>query len=264
MDGGHDSATEAAPLTYHTPPVVTSNPLAVCAGVGAAVLVAWRLAEAFGPRDANVLRFVHPAVACVALGVITAALALAGLALARRRRCGGGLALLSLLVGVAGTAHGASWLARSLNRQRDYAGPAACAGNLRRVGQAISLYANAHRGRFPDSLATLLLTEDLDAADLVCPCSAHTPATGPTTQAVVANLSAGGHASYTYVGNGMTYRTTSDYVVAYEAPVDHGGGKGMSVLFADGHVEIFGGDRAERLYAKLQAGHNPLTAEDWK
>jgi prepilin-type processing-associated H-X9-DG protein len=152
----------------------------------------------------------------------------------------------------------------SLKRTRDYAGPVACNGNLSRIGHAIALYANAHRGRFPDNLTSLVSAGSLDPADLICPCTSLTPATGPTTQAIVADLSAGGHVSYTYIGKGLTYRATSDVVVAYEAPVDHGGGRGMNVLFADGHAEMFHGARGDRLYAKLQSGHTVLQADDWK
>jgi prepilin-type processing-associated H-X9-DG protein len=259
MNDSDDARIELAPLGYHTPPKVTSNPLAVCAEVSAAVLVV-----CFFGRGVAHLRFLDPAVTCLALGVITAALALAALVLARRRRTGAGLAMLCLLVGAAGAAYGATWAARSLKPVRDYAGPAACARQLQEIGRALGRYAVANRGRYPDSFATLVLTQDLDPSYLVCPCTAHTPATGPTTQALLANLAARGHMSYVYAGKGLTYRATADYVLAYEAPVNHGGGKGMNVLFADGHVEMVRGDAADRLFEKLEAGHNPLTAEDWK
>ena len=85
------------------------------------------------------------------------------------------------------TALGWVWLAPSFDRTRDYAGPAACASNLRRIGDGILIYAKANQGRFPDHFGSLL-AHGVDPADFVCPCSGSTPATGPTTQALAEGL----------------------------------------------------------------------------
>jgi prepilin-type processing-associated H-X9-DG protein len=113
-----------------------------------------------------------------------------------------------------------------------------CAANLRQIGQAILLYANDNHGQYPDSFGTLLLNEDITSDAFVCPDSNDTPATGATTQAIVANLTAGGHLSYIYLGNGMNTATVAaNAVVAYE-PLSNHANTGMNVLFGDGHVEF--------------------------
>ena len=43
--------------------------------------------------------------------------------------------------------------------------------NLREIGLAIQMYANANHGRFPDDFATLLRTQDLTPEVFVCPVS---------------------------------------------------------------------------------------------
>jgi prepilin-type processing-associated H-X9-DG protein len=112
-----------------------------------------------------------------------------------------------------------------------------CASNLRQIGLACVLYANGDpQGRFPASFEVVLSTQDITPEIFCCPSSADERATGSTTQAQVAQLSAGGHLSYVYVGSSVKNSDAADVVVAYE-PLKNHHGAGMNVLFVDGHVE---------------------------
>ena len=91
-----------------------------------------------------------------------------------------------------------------------------CVNNLRQIGLACLMYANEHANQFPDTLSEVLRDEDITPEVFVCPSSNDTPANGPTTQALVANLTAGGHLSYIYVGKGLTSAAPATAVLAYE------------------------------------------------
>jgi prepilin-type processing-associated H-X9-DG protein len=157
----------------------------------------------------------------------------------------------------------ASFLQPSLNSRGGEAPRPKCANNLRQIGLACLMYANEHSGQYPDSLSTVLRDEDITSGVFVCPSSNDTPAQGPTTQAIVANLTAGGHLSYIYVGKRLTTAASADTVLAYEPLTNHGG-DGMEVLYADGHVEFQIAVTARKIIAELQAGHNPPRAEKLK
>jgi len=78
----------------------------------------------------------------------------------------------------------------SMGRAREPAKRIKCASNLRQIGYGIQFYVNDHGGRFPSSFDDLLLHAELPSEVLVCPSSDHERATGPTTQAMVANFRA--------------------------------------------------------------------------
>jgi hypothetical protein len=86
---------------------------------------------------------------------------------------------------------------------------------MRHIGQGLLFCANDHRGQFPPKLENLLLDGDLTAEVFVCPDTNDVNATGPTTQAVAANLSAGGHESYIYIPN-LNSSVSADTIVLYE------------------------------------------------
>ena len=121
------------------------------------------------------------------------------------------------------------------------------------------MYANENKGQFPPDLATVLATQEMTSDTFVCYRTSDTPATGPTTRAVAANLEMGGHLSYVYVGKGMNLSVPPTAVVAHEPLANHV--DGMHVLFGDGHVEWLDATRGRRLLAELSAGHNPPRAE---
>ena len=131
-----------------------------------------------------------------------------------------------------------------------------CGSNLRQIGQAIMLYANEHQGRYPDKIGDLM-DQDITTAVFICPASNDTDAVpGPTTQASSANVHAGGHLSYIYLGKGLTGTQSATMVIAYEPLTNHAN-SGMNVLFGDGHVQFVGLPAATTLIAELNAGQNP-------
>jgi hypothetical protein len=108
------------------------------------------------------------------------------------------------------------------------------ANNLKQIGLAIQLYTKDSGGKYPDTFGTLLLTQDITSAVFVSPESQDTPAAGPTPNATVADLTAGGHLSYVYLGRGLSGDVPDDVVVAYENPTIWP--NGTNVLYANGFV----------------------------
>jgi len=166
--------------------------------------------------------------------------------------------LLVLLVLGVGSA-----LLPTLTHTREPATRARCSSHLRLIALASIMYANANGGRFPDAINDVLLTQEITSDPFVCPATSHTPARGPTTQAVAADLTAGGHLSYVYVGKGLTYspndNTLAGTVLAYEPLTNHG--DGVNVAYADAHVEWHYPATGGKIVAELQAGHNPPRPE---
>lgn len=137
-----------------------------------------------------------------------------------------------------------------------------CAANLRTVGQGLLMYANEHRGRFPETVEQLYLSGLLlDPRVLTCPGSAEALARGPTTQAVVPELAAGGHVSYAYLGAGLRSNAHRNTVLMYEPASNHQG-RGGNVLFVDGHVEFMDRDALGRLAALHAVGAGPVARDD--
>jgi prepilin-type processing-associated H-X9-DG protein len=140
-----------------------------------------------------------------------------------------------------------------VNRARRNAMQISCAANLRQIGLACLMYAKDDpQGRFPPRFEDALLKEDISAVVFCCPESNDTPAKGPTTQAAVDQLAAGGHLSYIYAGAGLTNRSDTNSIVAYE-PLKNHHGEGMNVLFADGHIDWLTTEQAQKLSAFAQS-----------
>jgi prepilin-type processing-associated H-X9-DG protein len=118
------------------------------------------------------------------------------------------------------------------------------------IGQAILLYAYDHGGQYPDSLRTLVQTEDLPVEMLVCPSSSDSPATGTTMSEIDETLAKPGHASYVYLGRGLSLTTApARAVVAYEPLANDA--FAMNVLFGDGNVEPVRSVAARQLLAQF-------------
>ena len=118
------------------------------------------------------------------------------------------------------------------------------------------LYANENKGQYPPRLEDLLLTQQISSEVFVCPNTNDTAAPGLTSQAQAANLSAGGHLSYVYVGKNLTWKSDPEAIVLYE-PLKNNAGDGAMFLFAEGHVEFVDAPLARKMIDEIKAGHNP-------
>ena len=168
-----------------------------------------------------------------------------------------------------GAAHQTAWLIHSpepllrTSRVLEVANRIKCASNLRQIGEALTIYADTHGHQFPNDLSALLRGGDLYSSTLVCPSSNDDPATGATTQAVVANLLTPHHCSYVYLGKGLSQPASSDRILAYEPPENHQW-QGINVLFADMRVEWFDWTQAEVLLARLKTPVSTTQAVETK
>jgi prepilin-type processing-associated H-X9-DG protein len=143
-------------------------------------------------------------------------------------------------IGATGAIHQAAWLARSPQPlfhypTRETANRVKCASNLRQIGQAMQLYAQAHGDKLPDSIADLLLDDDTPAAIFACPTSNAEPPDGATAAERIARFDEQ-HNSYVYHGRGLTLPLPSDLPIACEPLLNHDG-DGVNVLYGDLHVE---------------------------
>jgi prepilin-type processing-associated H-X9-DG protein len=131
------------------------------------------------------------------------------------------------------------------------------ANNLRQIGLAIQTYSNGHGGAYPDTFGTLLVNEDITPAVFDSPGSDAMPATGPTIQALVADLAAGGNCSYVYLGHGLSGNVPSNAVVAYEDPAIWP--DGANVLYGDGRVEFDDVHTVRQIAQKAAGGSFSVT-----
>jgi len=117
------------------------------------------------------------------------------------------------------------WLALgipSLTESEDTADRAESAAHLRQIGQAILLYGNENKGKYPPDLATVVKTQDVTDKVLKSPFG---PAKGGKDVVLI-----------NYASNPMTQANMADVIVAYDqAALEQG--EGASALFADGHVD---------------------------
>jgi type II secretory pathway pseudopilin PulG len=174
----------------------------------------------------------------------------------------GRLTLLELLVVVGITCLLISILLPPLNRMRQrWAERDArrCVSNLRQIGQALHIYVSENGGVFPDTLAPILTRGDLVTAEVfVCPWTDDSPARGDTPEQLGAQLGAGGHLSYVYVGAGLKYSHGSTFVVAYDRPENHAAERGGNVVFADVHVDWVEGPGFQWILDEVAAGRVPV------
>lgn len=172
----------------------------------------------------------------------------------------GGFAILVLMF-AAGTAavgitHQTAWLARSpepLYRPGGMARIAErvkCATKLRQIGQALSAYADAHDGRFPDDLGVLVAEEHLDHPEaLICP-AAHSTPPDQVTSEHVPGLEKPHLTTYIYFAAGLSMPVGETRVLVVE-PLENHQGEGINVLYANGHAEWMHAPEAEKLLLSL-------------
>ncbi len=110
--------------------------------------------------------------------------------------------------------------------------------NLRDIGCALFVYADRHNGNYPDRLSDLLADQEIPPERFIVPWGSATPASGKTPQGRAAQMDAGGHCSYGYLGAGRTEKDlTAGMVLMYEADGKNPGGF-VYCLFGDGHGEV--------------------------
>jgi prepilin-type processing-associated H-X9-DG protein len=138
---------------------------------------------------------------------------------------------------VAAPALMASILLPSLNRARETANRVKCSSNERQIGQAMLLYSNDNRGKYPPDLGTLIKTQDITIDVFVCPSSPNAiPAEVRGAPLDVQAAWVNANANYVYAGAGLNNATPADRPVLYEKAGDHDQ-DGMNILYGDGHVE---------------------------
>jgi prepilin-type processing-associated H-X9-DG protein len=148
----------------------------------------------------------------------------------------------------------------SLNERHGTSNLEECASNMHQIGLAIILYQNDHNQNYPNSLAELLMEEQIAPAVFVCPSSNDTASTCPT-QAIAADWAKPGHLSYIYLGKGLNDKTaTADTVVLYE-PMSNHAGEGMNVLFGDGHTDWVNATVGAKIIAAAATGKLPITCD---
>lgn len=118
-----------------------------------------------------------------------------------------------------------------------YSSRVPCASNLRQIGQALAMYAEANGGRYPSDLEGFAISGTLEPQVLICPDGSDTPAKGATPAELAAEFRQAGHVSFVYLGRGRRAADfTADDVLAYDRPTDHDG-TGSNILCGDYHVE---------------------------
>jgi prepilin-type processing-associated H-X9-DG protein len=166
------------------------------------------------------------------------------------------LLMFSAGIGAGGVIHQMAWLATSpvhlmrLGSEGPYR--VKCASNLKQIGQAIEMYTQENKGKYPDDFMTLLLTEDITPAVFICPESDDMPATGTDPIEAIRHINDPHRCSYTYFGKGLSTPVDPNRVIAAEKEEYHEG-EGMNILFGDGHVNFVNTDEADKLLATVGA-----------
>lgn len=185
-----------------------------------------------------------------------------GITKTRDNRAGGrGMAVAGLSLGIVSLLFGPLMIAillPALNRAREQANRVKCAADMRMLGQAMFLYANANGDQYPDNLEGLLKTDpSLSPAIFVCPASAKTPPDNSSPQKFASDIASGQHTSYIYLGKGLNVHEPAETVLIYEPLEDHAR-EGMNVLFGDGHVQFLDRYQSQTILDERSAGTFPV------
>jgi prepilin-type processing-associated H-X9-DG protein len=192
-------------------------------------------------------------ITCGAAGIAGLICSIMGLQKSRQTGTGRGMAIAGIVVSSISlllmAALPISILLPSLSNAREKANQIKCASNLRMIGQATMFYAQGNlRAGAPlgPGFPALLTTPVLSPQTFVCPSDSNPP---------VGQL---GNApcSYIWVGSNLKMSSNSNCVVAYE-PLSNHGGRGINLLFVDGHVEFVSQASATQIIKALNAGINP-------
>lgn len=140
----------------------------------------------------------------------------------------------------------------SLNRARETANRVKCASNMRQIGQAMLLYANENRQRYPKTLGELVATQDIGTEVFICPSSSnsvpdhirHAPL--DEQAAWVTN-----NAPYVYLAPPRS-NVNPELVMVHEK-LDNHDHDGINMLFGDGHVEFMQLELAMELIERSRA-----------
>lgn len=142
---------------------------------------------------------------------------------------GKGLAIGGICIGVAGiifqVAAVVVFLKAFAPEARQVVDGMKCNFGMIRLGEAMRAYADAHDGKFPPDLKTLIESSKLKREDFRCPAST----------ATLADLEKDLEACYVYV-KGQTLKDDPNNVLLYERPGNHGL-MGANVLCVNGVVE---------------------------
>ena len=134
----------------------------------------------------------------------------------------------------------------SLARARMQANRIKSASNLRQIGQALLLYANENKGKYPREMGELLLTQDVTIDVFVNPQSKTSPPRNKNKEDQAVWVSK--DSDYEYLGAGKNNQTGADVVIAHEKI--RPGLPGINMLFGDGHVEWTSVNAAQATLAK--------------
>lgn len=139
----------------------------------------------------------------------------------------------SLLVAIAVIALLAGMLLPALSQAREKARQINCAGNLKQIGLAMSMYCMDNDEQFPSDLSLLAEQNYLTSLELyTCPSCQTEPAEAPE------QLREDGTCDYVYLGSGLDEscggQSATSTILACDRDKNHR--KFVNILFADGHV----------------------------
>jgi len=137
----------------------------------------------------------------------------------------------------------------SLARARMSANRVKSASNMRMIGQAMLLYANENKGKYPREMGELLLTQDITVEVFVNPETKTKAPRNKNKEDQAAWVSK--DSDYEYLGAGKDNRAGPEVVLAHEKM--RPGAQGINMLYGDGHVEWNVSSVAEQTLAKQRA-----------
>ncbi len=154
------------------------------------------------------------------------------------------------LMDVQSSALMASILLPSVTRAREQANRVKSASNLRQIGQGIMMYANEHKGRFPDDLAGAMGDNLLTVHVFVNPRTKTAVPRGLEGDALKKWVNES--SDYVFLGKGKDYRVGAEVPIAHEKP--QGLADGLNILYGDGHVEFLMMPQATQVLEKARQG----------